>query len=126
MKQEKRAKIKELAGRLAALTPEQKLELSIKCGVCNPDGHQLSVINNCLLHFQTEGTDRIVTVVAGYKQWKRSGRQVMKGQHGLMIWVPSVKEDDETGEESVSFYPATVFDISQTMDMAEAKQEVSV
>ena len=49
----------------------------------------------------------------------------MKGQHGMMIWVPNVKEDEETGEEDVSFYPTTVFDISQTMDMAEAEQETA-
>lgn len=57
--------------------------------------------------------------VAGYKAWQKHGRQVCKGEKGIVILAPCKKkvEDSETGDEVwriFGFKTATVFDISQT------------
>ncbi|ABW31111.1 ArdC-like ssDNA-binding domain-containing protein [Acaryochloris marina] len=57
--------------------------------------------------------------VAGYKAWQKLGRQVRKGEKGLVILAPCKKkvEDKETGEpvwRIYGFKTSTVFDISQT------------
>jgi hypothetical protein len=48
---------------------------------------------------------------------KKANRQVKQGEHGMVIFFPSVKKDDQTGDENVSFYCATIFDISQTYEV---------
>lgn len=57
--------------------------------------------------------------VAGYKAWQKLGRQVRKGEKGIVILAPCKKkvEDKKTGDEVwqiFGFKTATVFDISQT------------
>lgn len=62
------------------------------------------------------------TRVAGYRTWRRLGRQVRKGEKGIRIFGPreftSTRTDERTGEEKTSrgvvFRPVSVFDISQT------------
>lgn len=53
-----------------------------------------------------------------FNAWKALGRQVRKGEHGVKVFtfVQSVKENKETGEQSVSKRPwsTTVFHVSQT------------
>ena len=69
------------------------------------------------------------TVVGGFRQWRKAGRTVMKGQRGACIWFPlGDKKQDGTedttgaGEEKSScrFGLATVFDVKQTEDLQEA------
>ncbi len=59
----------------------------------------------------------------GFKQWKAVGRHVLKGQHGVHIFVPIKKyretTDAETGEvvqsvHLVGFTTCAVFDVEQT------------
>ncbi|MGR3279989.1 ArdC-like ssDNA-binding domain-containing protein [Acaryochloris marina NIES-2412] len=57
--------------------------------------------------------------VAGYKAWQKLGRQVRKGEKGIVILAPCRKkvEDNKTGDEVwriFGFKTATVFDVSQT------------
>ena len=56
--------------------------------------------------------------VAGYQTWKRLGRQVKKGEHGIAIMAPMVRrrrEDENEEEDKVfAFKTAYVFDVSQT------------
>ena len=60
------------------------------------------------------------TRVAGYRTWKKLGRQVRKGEKGLLIVAPTFGRRDEKepakDDESVvrGFRAAHVFDISQT------------
>lgn len=68
------------------------------------------------------------TQVAGYRAWQAEGRQVKRGEKGIMIFGPSrkktIKEEKDGKEEerTISFAPpvVTVFDISQTEEIAEA------
>ncbi len=66
-------------------------------------------------------------MVGGFRQWKDKGRSVRKGEHGLMIWVPTGKgEKAEDGapvpaaeagaekEKRAGFIMGTVFDVTQT------------
>ncbi len=79
--------------------------------------------NNCILILMQCPN---ATNVAGYKSWQTNfKRQVKKGEKAIQILAPSKrkymkKEIDEDGNESevekeyMSFYPTSVFDISQT------------
>lgn len=77
--------------------------------------------NQHLIFAQFEGA----TQCAGFQQWKKEGRQVRKGEHGIKIFAPTkftVKDEDgkpekdENGEDKKKdgFVMVTIFDISQT------------
>lgn len=116
MSPERKKKFSELAKALAELTEDQKIDLIMKHNIVNVDGHALSGTNTILLIMQQNGT--IPTVVGGYRQWQKAGRQVQKGEHGMMLWYPSSKKkEDDEGEEETQFFVGTVFDISQTQEI---------
>ena len=83
-------------------------------------GHfaKYSIRNQMLIFMQNPNA----TGVAGYRAWQDQGRQVRKGERGIMIFGPAKKRtitEERNGEEverSVSMPPpvVTVFDISQT------------
>jgi hypothetical protein len=67
------------------------------------------------------------TLVAGFREWKKKGRYVKRGEKGIMITAPVIRkakteiiqpdESDNTpgeDEEIVGFRPVYVFDVSQT------------
>ncbi len=61
------------------------------------------------------------TRVAGYRTWQKLGRQVNKGQHGIMIFAPCPwkrERETSTGEtetqQGVYFRVVHVFDVGQT------------
>ena len=106
-------KIIEIRKRLAEMSPDQRAELIAKAGsIVTIEGRPLSTRNAELCLNQMES----VTIVGGYQQWKRAGRQVKKGEHGLAIWVPSRTSNDENtpDDDDLYFFGATVFDITQT------------
>lgn len=81
--------------------------------------HSYSFNNTLLILAQRPNATR----VAGYKAWKKLGRQVQKGESGIRILAPQIRtfteEDEATGEDvtvkkCVGFYPVYVFDVSQT------------
>ncbi len=107
----KKQKVRELRKYLTGLNVVQRQEIADKYGIVTIEGHRLSIVNMCLLVFQCPG----VTIVGGYRQWLRAGRQVRKGEHGHIIWFPAGKRDQEGDIDEVTFYAlTTVFDISQT------------
>lgn len=59
------------------------------------------------------------THVAGYKRWQQLGRQVRKGERGIVILAPITRKvgDEDVGETTTitcGFRATHVFDISQT------------
>ena len=79
--------------------------------------HNYSWGNTMLIMFQRPDS----TNVAGYRAWQSMGRQVRKGEKGIVILAPIVRTredpDSELGEKQravVAFRHTHVFDIAQT------------
>ena len=77
--------------------------------------HQYSMRNIILAWLQCPE----MSLLAGYQDWQKKGRNVMKGQTGLRIFAPNTykKVDDKTGDEEYGisgFRLAATFDVSQT------------
>ena len=76
--------------------------------------HRYSWCNSLLIMSQCPSAER----VAGYRTWQKLGRQVRKGERGIMIFAPCPwkRENESTGEtESGMFFRCVhVFDVSQT------------
>jgi antirestriction protein ArdC len=129
----RRERFKALVKQVAAMTDEQRAQLTAKVGeVVTCEGRALSLTNTMLLLLQIPGA----SMVGGFRQWLKTGRCVRKGQHGAMIWVPlgvrkkeeAIEEADEpeTPDEPAAraerhFIAGTVFDISQTEAITEAE-----
>lgn len=62
--------------------------------------------------------DPEATLVAGYAAWQKSGRQVRKGEKGIVIRSPRFRKKSEREEDDEKrpayFALATVFDVRQT------------
>jgi antirestriction protein ArdC len=77
--------------------------------------HDYSFGNVMLIAIQRPGA----TQVAGFKAWKKLGRNVLKGEKGIAILAPMTRKatDENTGEERrwiSGFRVVYVFDIAQT------------
>lgn len=124
-RQEKKEKIIRIHKTLSEMSEEQRNAIAEKYGIVTVEGHLLTQHNQCFLVAQSEIN---FTIVAGYQQWKKSGRVVKKGEHGFLIFVPSKTKNDHeeeliNDEENVHFFAATVFDISQT-EVIQIKEAV--
>jgi len=119
MTTERKARVKQLREQLANLSEPEKQALANRGLIATVEGRTLSLHNTYLVYLQ--GNGRQPTVVGGYQQWKRAGKQVKKGEHGYMIWFPAGPKDED-GEliSAETFYTGTVFDISQVEDLATA------
>lgn len=106
---ERRAKVRELLKKIAAMTPEQQADLT-NGTIMTVEHRPLSLRNQCLVAMQGCRS----TIVGGFQQWRRVGRIVRKGQHGFSIWIPSATKDEETGKDDLRFFLGTVFGIDQT------------
>lgn len=103
---------------LMAQAEEQGLAESERFEDFSKSFERYSVRNQILVMVQCPHA----TQVAGYRAWQAEGRQVRKGEAGIMIFGPSrkkvIKEEKDGKEEerTISFAPpvVTVFDISQT------------
>lgn len=126
---ERRAQFRALIKRVADMSAVQKAELG-KYGARKLDGGSFSVCNTMLLAIQLPHG----SVVAGFRQWLKAGRCVIKGQHGASIWVPiggkkttdavtGATETDSSGDKP-GFVCGCVFDISQTAPL-EAEHPVA-
>src|SRR5215212_6357691 len=81
--------------------------------------HRYSARNVFLILYQAPNA----TLVAGYTSWQKLGRQVRRGETGIMIFAPSpfkqTASDAATGEVTEELVPrfktATVFDIAQSV-----------
>ncbi len=79
--------------------------------------HSYSWRNGWLIFMQCPNASR----VAGFATWKKIGRHVRKGEHGIMIFAPCPfkkeveRESGDTEVESGMFFrPVYVFDLAQT------------
>jgi hypothetical protein len=117
---ERRERFTALARQVAALTNDERAALVAKVGaIVTCEGRALSAFNSCLVLTQLPGS----SMVGGFQQWKTQRRSVKKGEHGLMIWIPTKGKDgaDKPAPEEAGavarrsgFVMGTVFDISQT------------
>lgn len=107
-------KARELAKQLAEMTEEQRAQMAANMMVTTIEGHQLSVKNMALAMLQIENP----TVVGGFNQWRKAGRQVSKGTKAIWIFAPSPKKDGQ-GNEELRFRLVPVFDVQQTEPLAE-------
>ena len=121
----RRARFREMCKKIDAMTDAERKALSDKILVTTVEGHALSMHNQCLIAFQRDG----VTLVGGFVQWKKAGRVVKHGEHGMMIWCATSARKEEKAEAEAEgeeakpgFIMGTVFDVSQTEPLAE--QEV--
>jgi len=113
---ERRQKLCAIARSISKMTADERTRL-VNDWPTTIEGHRLSLHNACMIALQGGAS-----VVAGFRQWKKAGRSVKKGEHGLGIWVPlgvSKKSDDEqpdtaNNDSPTGFTVGTVFDISQT------------
>jgi hypothetical protein len=65
----------------------------------------------------------IPSVVGGFQQWIKAGKVVKRGEHGMTIWFPiGRKNDDGNILEAEKFYTATVFDVSQVEEIGTPAQ----
>ena len=110
----KKAKTKELQTWLKGLSEDQRQEIAAKMGATTIEGRVLSPVNQCLVFTQYPNA----TILGGYQQWQRAGKQVKKGSQGIGIWIPTRKKAEEDGEEEKTrFFMVSMFDISQTEEM---------
>lgn len=75
--------------------------------------HQYSFGNTLLIYLQNPDA----SYVASYTDWKRKGRQVVRGQKALKILAPhsyTEKDGDGNDIQRIGFHIAHCFDISQT------------
>ena len=76
--------------------------------------HRYSANNTIAIYLQRP----TASLVASFSDWRRKGRKVKKGEHGIKILAPHVIKDtdDDTGEikQRLGFHIAYCFDVSQT------------
>ena len=80
--------------------------------------HRFSLGNVLLIGSQKPNASR----VAGYRNWKKLGRQVKKGERAIRILAPMVRrnrrqeeQEDDEEEDPVTFFKTVyIFDVSQT------------
>lgn len=117
--QEKRAKVREFARIIGAMSEAERTEFMLRVGgVTTAEGRRLSFFNTALLLHQLPGASQ----VGGYRQWQAAGRQVRKGESALMMWCPAGNGEKDApsqgeAEDEKRFFLVSVFDISQTDPM---------
>lgn len=117
MTPEKKAALKELIGKIAKMTDDQKKAFIEQYPVIMTcEGRGLSVRNTILCIMQSGGA---ATVVGGFKQWLKMGRAVSKGEHGMTILFPRITGADQegNGDPEIHFMTGYVFDVSQTHEI---------
>jgi hypothetical protein len=121
---ERRERFKALAAQVAAMSEDERAALVMKVGaIVTCEGRTLSVHNSCLVLTQLP----TASMVGGFWQWQDKGCRVKKGEHGLMIWIPTAKGEKtehaapiaqgDAGaekEKRSGFIMGTVFDVTQT------------
>ncbi len=112
MKQDRKNAFNKLAKVLKGMTEGEKLDLIAEKSITNVEGKALSLNNAVLMCMQR--SEDIPTIVGGYRQWLKAGRQVQAGQKGMAIWYPSRKKSEDGEDEKTRFFVGTVFDIAQT------------
>jgi len=119
-KKEYKSKLRDIAKKISQMNDSEKHAL-IGNGILTAEGKYLSVYNSCFVMIQYPQASQ----VGGFKQWKKAGRTVSKGQRACAcIWIPTNKKsepNEESEESEVRFITIPVFDISQTEELLESK-----
>ncbi len=124
---ERRAKFKALWKQVADMPEADRIKATAHLGLVTCDGHSLSLCNSMLIVLQCP----TATVLGGFRQWLKHGRAVRKGEHALMIWIPTgakakpsdgaISAPDATTETVADsdkrFLIGSVFDIMQTCEI---------
>jgi hypothetical protein len=122
--EERRQRMQAIAGKIAAMPEDARAALAAQCPIVTIEGRALSIHNACMVAVQCPNA----TIVGGFQQWRKAGRFVRKGEHGLAIWIPKLKTGDDAPADAESaerwFILGTVFDVSQT-DAQDAPMEVA-
>lgn len=124
---ERKAKFRSLWKQVAAMPVERRVLLSRQYGFRTCEGHELSLGNQMLVALQHP----TASVLGGFLQWLKHGRAVKKGEHGVMIWVPTGGRKAEVtaegaepvngeSEDETRFIIGTLFDVSQTGEVEAA------
>jgi hypothetical protein len=113
--QKRREEFAALTRTIKTMSADEIQALADEFSIVTIEDHPLSPTNTVLLTYQRKD----VTVVGGFQQWKKHGRTVIKGEHGLAIWIPSIKDEKndpakEEEKKELFFLMGTVFDVSQT------------
>ena len=111
----RRASFAGLVKQVGAMSDTERAEYAARYMVVTCDQHVLSLHNQILVALQ----DPTATIVGGFQQWRKQGRQVSKGTHGLMIWIPRTDKKDESETQApdtdrTHFFMGYVFDVAQT------------
>lgn len=127
---QRRERFTELANDIARMSDDERAALVARVGaIVTCEGRALSVHNSCLVLTQLPAA----SMVGGFRQWMAHGRSVRKGEHGLMIWVPTSRKADAAPTDSppagegeaagagkrAGFVMGTVFDVTQTEPTGE-------
>lgn len=133
-KRARREKFSALWKQVAAMPELERVQLANKLGIVTCEGRELSLGNTMLIALQNP----TASIVGGFKQWMKCGRVVMKGQHGMMIWIPTIGSGgapppmamivygSEPPSEDRRFIIGTVFDISQTEEIKPRSSEATI
>ena len=117
---ERRARLRMLCKQIAGMSEQERAHLAERASIVTIEGHGLSLHNTCMVVMQRADA----TIVGGFRQWKRAGRVVRKGEHGMGIWCPRFAGKDGEAAEGApkleGFIFGTVFDVSQTEELATA------
>jgi hypothetical protein len=104
------------------MSDEQRATMAAQMSaVVTVEGRALSLHNSCLVAAQKPDA----TILGGFGQWIKAGRVVRKGEHGVMIWAPTMRRTDTLSPDAeqasdtmttrrAGFIMVTVFDVSQT------------
>lgn len=105
----RRAKLSELAARIAAMDETERAAL-VPLGIATIKGRVLSLHNSALILMQRPSA----SVVGGFSQWREAGRAVRKGEKAIAVWYPCQAGETEDESGRPGFRLGNVFDISQT------------
>jgi len=110
-----KAALRDLAGKVKDMSAAEREALWERAGTITAEGRRLSVYNTCFLVCQT---GEIMSQVGGFRQWKKAGRMVRKGEHACgYIYVPCNRRKDadpDEDKEDLYFRLVPVFSIDQT------------
>ena len=133
-KKQWKARLREICRQIGAMSDEQRATVAACMPITTCEGHPLSLYNQCFLALQAQAT---LTIVGGFRQWKKVGRHVRAGEHAAgYIYVPigpkSTDDPDESedrpedrpeDETSVRFTLVPMFDIAQTESTTAVESE---
>ncbi|HNC59609.1 MAG TPA: ArdC family protein [Leptospiraceae bacterium] len=121
---EKKDRLRKLSKMVSEMSESERLE-RFGGNVISCEGKSFSAFNTYFMIAQNEKC----TLVGGFEQWKKQGRQVKKGETAMAIWIPAPfasKEaevipagdanENKAGKRFI--LRNCMFDISQTEEIA--------